>query len=285
MWSHVVKFIGAMMAKKKKNTAANIIKRRRNILKKASFELVNKIDWVIDWCKDTQQSMIMKYWELGDMLLDIEDDHGDDALDSLKHFIPEDSSLIQKTKRFAELYTREEAKALTELIMADQMTHLSFGHVRLLVALDSPTLREEALQLTIDNCWSSAQLASHVKELVGKQKRGPRKQAVPKNVKALVEQQLSFVEAWEGRNVNVWSNPTHSLTTQLDRVDPEQYTEELEQQLGRLAHRQRQLADSALLRAEEAEREFHKIKDKLNKGNYLDDPVDKDKIPVVHNED
>lgn len=267
------------MAKKKKNTAANIIKRRRNIIKKSSFELTNKIDWVIDWCKTTQQNVIMQYWELGDMLLQIESAHGPAGITAVRHFIPEDTSVLLRAKAFAEMYTREDAEALIDLVMADQMTHLSFSHIRLIVAIESQSLREEALRLVIDNCWSSAQLAKHVKELLGKRKTVARKQAVPKDVNALVSQQLSFVEAYENRNVGVWSNPTHALSTQISRLEPEEYTEELEQQVGRLAHRQRQLADAARLRAEEAEREFNKIKHTLDKGNYVDNVGAKDKIP------
>lgn len=252
--------------KTKVSISEALISKRNRAIKKMCPEMRYKLDWIIEWCKTEQRHSIMSRWTLGAEVIDIRNKFGEKNYKALRLFIPEDPSMLQKVETFATYYSKEEAEQLADLVMADGNTLLSYSHVRLLISIENEVQRKEAINLILINCWTSAQLGAHIKTLLGKRSKGGRKPAVPKDARTVIDQQLAFVEDFENRNVNVWRNPTHSLTAQVAKIEPKEYTEDLAKQLGRLAHQMRQLATEATVRADEAERKYSEIKRVLDVG-------------------
>lgn len=246
-----------------------LLDKRRRAMEKMNGALRDKLDYILEWYNKEKKASLVNRWELGNEIKDILVDqsenrsatYGKRAWAKIKLFIDEDESTLRHTARLAKFYTEEEIEQISKMTMSDGSTHLSYSHLRSLAALDNKTQRDELLQLTLENCWTSAQLGAEVKRRNGRVKTNNPlgRAAVPKDAKTLIQQQINFADDFEKRNLAVWGNPTRSLSAQMQTMKPDDYTTEFANQLGNLAHRMRQLANEAATRADEADRKYKEI--------------------------
>lgn len=244
---------------------------RADLLAEANQALLSKVDWVVNWYRrDTRHSLVSR-WQLGEQIAEVMDDqsnngcrlYGAKAFQTIAAFSGEAEGSLRMCARLAEAYTLRDIERIADMTMADGVTPLSFSHVRVVLSIEDRKERDKALARACENCWTSDDLARHVRGQSDERKasdgRG-RPIAVPKTVGAVIAQQLSFAEDFEKRNVRVWRDRAHSVTGQLANLPEDMYTEELANNLARLAHSMRQVVKEAEERAEEAEANFAKVR-------------------------
>lgn len=255
----------------------SVIEARDEAFNKANPALREKIDWVIDWQKTEAARGIMGRWELGKEIDEIIVDEtenqgrrfGAKSKSTIALFMSEDPSVIVMAhKVFCTWPDRKKLAEITEMTMMDQRTHLSYSHIRQLVAIKDETIRMKLLNACLLNCWTSAELGLAVQKANGgKQTNNPNGRAtMPKDAQTVIGQMIDFADDFDSRNVRVWRDAKHSLSAQVDKLKPIEYTEDLARKLGELAHRMRQLADEATLRAEEAEAKYDQVNKTLKLG-------------------
>jgi hypothetical protein len=250
-----------------------------DLLTNATPALKDKINWIIAWCKKDARQSLLSRWDLGAQIAEVIQDretrgckvYGSKAFHAIAVFSGEAESSLRICAKMARFYTRGQIADLSETVMNDGVTPLSFSHMRAVLALDDPKTgehdREEAINLTLTRCWTSEQLANYVKEKTEGRNSGNsagRPLAVPRNLDALIHQQMSYADDFEKRNVKVWKNPEFSLTGQMARVQEEQYTEALASQLGKLLNGFEQVIKDAKERANETRAQLMKVRTVLD---------------------
>lgn len=239
-----------------RNIGEGIAAKRQKQLNKLQKDLREYVDWVLEWCQDEQRNSLVRRWELGNHLNQISNKFGVKGLRKLKTFLKEDPSMLHKVSKLAEYYSREDIIAICDRLMADGITHVSYSHMRIIVGVPGKEDRNDILELTFQNCWTSVQLGAHVKKKFDSRSPNPkgRGPAIPKDAKQLISQQIQFAEDFDDRNLHVWNRPEYSLSTQVDKLDPVEYNEDLEKQLATVVHRFRIISTEASKRADEAEK-------------------------------
>lgn len=260
------------------DNSAELRERQQDLMDEATPALREKVQWVVDWCKrDTKNSLVSR-WELGDQINEVFNDHsrgakrfGNKPFQTIAAFSGEAEGSLRVCAKLAKLYTRGQILDISEMVMADGTTPLSFSHIRCVLTLDDPatgeTDRQEALNLALERCWTVETLSKYVVSKAGGGTQGHKGRPVakPKNVEGILDQQLSFINDFEKRNVSVWGDAEHSVTSHLTKMPPNMYTEALEQQLAISAQRMRQMIDAATERAVELENMHEKVKCALAK--------------------
>ena len=250
---------------------------RQAALGKANSELRSKIDWIVDWQHHEASRGILGRWELGqeidEVWTDLESNqgrrYGKASKSTIALFMREDPSIVNMAHKLYVTYPeKKRLLEICEMTMQDQITRLSYSHIRQLLAIKSDKKRAELLNQCLLNCWTSAELGIEVQKANGgTNTNNPNgRSAVPKDAQTVIGQMLDFADDFTSRNTKVWRDSRHSLTAQVDKLEPIQYTEDLAKKLGELAHRMEQLADEAKVRASEARRNFEHVTGVLKKG-------------------
>lgn len=230
--------------------------------------LRHKLDWMLDWFNDDRRYTLTSRWSLGHELQDItkaenENDkrYGVSALSKLEKFVDDDPSLLRVAIKIATYWQQAEIEKIADMVMADGVTHISYSHIRVLTSMDDADDRNRFLHQAIKHNWTSSQLGAAVVSEKGKRSNNSqgRGVAIPKDAAMVIKQQMDFADDFDKRNLKVWKDPQHSLTSQLAKIEAEEYTQELADTLGVLAKRMRQLAEEADKRAEEAEHKYAEV--------------------------
>lgn len=237
-----------------------------------SPELQEKAEEIIEWNKQDSKNVLMRRWELGNIILDVLDDttsggskkYGSNAFKKLAEFVEEGESFLRQAAQIAKVFSYEQILELSTTTMDDGFTPFSFSHARIFSAIDDNEQRREIMRLTKKNCWSVKELSEYVVAEFGNRSQNPSGRAgKPKNIEKIIKQQLEFVEDFDNRNYSVWQAPDTSISAHIDKLPEEEYTEELAIKLEELARRMRKLADEAVKRAEEAEEKANQVKASL----------------------
>lgn len=248
---------------------------REELLAEANQALRDKVDWVINWYKNDTKNSLLSRWQLGAQVAEIIQDqresgcrtYGTRAFQTIALFSGEAEGSLRVCARMAHCYNEREIIKLSELTMADGLTPISFSHMRALISLDSPEKRQEALELTLERCWTAEQLSKYVKAQTGaRNTNNPdgRPVAIPRDLNAVIDQQLSFADDFDKRNTRVWNNPAHSVATQMIKLPKEQYTEDLATKLSRLAHQMEVVSQEAMKRRAEALEKWQEVRNELD---------------------
>lgn len=257
------------------DNATKIIEKQKELLDAANPALRNKIDWVISWYKKDSRNSLMSRWDLGVQINEVLEDnksgskkYGPKAINTISIFAGEAESSLYVCANLAATYSKVQMEEISEMVMADDITPLSFGHMRAIIFIDSSAERQKAINLTLENCWTCAQLAKYIAKKVNKVSSGNnpngRPVSKPKTLNAVIDQQLSFADDYEKRDTQVWSDPKFSVDGYMEELDTEAYTEELADKLSELAYRMRQLADNAADKADEYERKYEEVRKALD---------------------
>jgi hypothetical protein len=256
---------------------------RTQAREKANEALQAKIGWIVKWQASEVSRSILGRWDLGEEIDEVLQDKarggrifGKGAMSTIAMFMSEDPSVISMAHKLYKAYPDyKRLVEITEMRMQDEVTPLSYSHIRQLLAVKDPQRRHELMNKCLEACWTSAELGRAVQGLNGgKQTNNPNGRAsTPKDAETVISQMISFADDFDSRNIRVWKDPRHSVSAQVDRLEPIQYTEELVKQLGVLAHRMRQLANEATARAEEAERKCDEVSRVLAMGTEAITPA------------
>lgn len=245
------------------------------LLDKANKALKDKVGWVVDWYKEDARHSLQSRWDLGAQVAEIINDedkenckrYGKKAFATLAAFSGEAEGSLRLCARLATIFSANRIRELSEMVMADGITPLSFSHIRCVLSLDTEEARQTAINLALERCWTCDELSRYVLSL-DKKKKGNNTQgrpvAKPKDLSGIIRQQMSFAEDFEKRNLQVWKTPDSSLSGHLAKVDEKEYTEELAEQLGQLAYKMKQLEIEAGDRAKEAESRFRQVRTALD---------------------
>jgi hypothetical protein len=254
-----------------------VVDARKEALEKANDALKVKLDWLANWQRTEASRGIMGRWDLGEEIDEIWADlrqnagrtFGKAAKKTVALFMKEDPSIVNMAHKLYLLYPdRKRLVEMTEMVMQDGVTSLSYSHIRQLITIKDERIRMQLLNRCLEHCWTSAELGVEVQKLNGGiQSRNPNgRAATPKDAETVIGQMMSFADDFDSRNIKVWRDQRTSLSSQVDRLEPIQYTEDLANKLGELAHRMRQLATEANTRAEEAERKHEQVMQVLKTG-------------------
>lgn len=260
------------------NNTPSVCEARKHVLDQANDALKAKLGWIIDWQRTETSRGILGRWDLGEEIDEIYEDarknsgriYGPGAKSAIALFLQEDPSIVNVAHKIYKTFpTRVDLVRLTECTMKDGVTHLSYSHIRQLITVRDTDARESLVEQCLANCWTSARLGDAIQEMYGGTRtNNPNgRAAVPKGAEGVINQMISFADDFESRNVRVWGNNTTSLSSQIDKLQPAQYTEELAKKLGELAHRMQQLAEEAVARANEAQAKYQQVLATLNKGS------------------
>lgn len=248
--------------------------------------LREKVDFTIKWSQDDTRYNLLSRHDLGVEIQDVYDEktnngtktYGERAFKKIARFSGEDEGMLRTCVRMAQTWTKAQLTEITEMVMMDKVTPISYSHVRWLLTIDTPQGRQEALNKTLENCWSSAELSKYIQELYNRPKSNAGRTAAPKTLDGLILQQRQYAEDFEGRYAKIWSHEQYSLAAQVQKLKPEQVTEELAQRVGELAARQRQLATQANDMAAKTEQQYKRLLQQLKRPEPLPS-VKKDKEP------
>jgi hypothetical protein len=252
---------------------------QQELLQHAPQPLIDKVDWIIGWYKSDTKQLLIRRWELGEQVSEILEDaengskvYGTYGFKTIAAFSGEAEGSLRHCAKMFDFYTREQITKLSEKVMSDGCTPLSFSHIRAVLSLDHPTTgkkdRAEVLELALEKCWKASELSEYVSKInsnTASNNKAGRPVGKPRDVMGVINQQLSFAEDFEKRNVAVWKSPDHGLKAQLEKIPETGYTEELKSQLGVLAHKLRQLAEEADAGAKEAERRYRDVESVLSR--------------------
>lgn len=261
------------------NNTEEALATQQELMEVANEALKLKVQWIQEWTQRTAREGLMSRWELGTQLVEVIEDrerhgcrtYGEGSLITLAVFAGEPEWSLRTCARLAQLFTRGQMEDMAEQTLANGQP-LSFSHIRVALAIDDPGERQLAINLAIQNSWTSDQLGKYVvMQNGGSKSNNPvgRPVGKPKNASAAIRQQLQYADDFEKRNATVWKNPKFSLTAYLAKETEETYTEDLADKLGQLAHRMRQLSVEANERAREAENRFNDVRSALDRKKGL----------------
>jgi hypothetical protein len=242
---------------------------RRRIWAEANEGLRGVIAEVAEWIVNTYRSDILRRYRLAELVKKVYDDevqdrsprYGSHAVKQIADFFGWQSGMIYHALRLARAYTYAQVEELNLRRLRDGKP-VCYYHIQLLTGIDDPALREELLARTLEESWSTDDLAEVIVELNEKKKkvkdgRG-RPLAIPRNLDAVIHQQSRAADDFLSRSQKVWEQPEHSLLAKAQ--DPfEEFSEERVAQLKAHAQKMRALADEAGKRAEEAERAYEYV--------------------------
>jgi hypothetical protein len=224
--------------------------------------LREKAKEVREWLEaETHHSLLSRY-RLGLILRDVEEDeqshggerYGEDAVNRLRALLPWEDGIIRIALRFVRAYSQEEAERLAQLRTRNGQP-LAWSHVRCLVQVDDRQEREELLDRTVAENWTSLRLAEEVKayhEEKNPSNRG-RPLTRPKTFDAVLHQQQGLADRFIERSEQVWADGDHSLTRRFTELTPDERTEERVEELEAHVERLRRLRDAVEKRLREAE--------------------------------
>src|SRR5262249_8065998 len=135
---------------------------------------------------------------------------------------------------------------------------ISYLHIELLCSIPTREQRQELLARTVKESWHTRELAYEIHQIPelkpkGEDGRG-RPLAVPRDLDALLRQQVRCAEDFLNRAVKVWQQAENSVLARLQEMDEEEFTEERAAQLKGHAEKLRELATEATKRAEDVQR-------------------------------
>jgi hypothetical protein len=229
---------------------------RMNAALKAKVEEIQQ--WFTRECKRSLESR----YKLGLLVKPLYDDetehgskrYGERAIETLRLALKWQEDLIPSTLRLVRSYSPAEFKQLTEL-RNEAGKPLTWSHVRILVQVGDPSKREDLLQRTLRENWTSDQLTYEYKRLVKQDRPTKRGRSLvrPKDLDGVVRQQATLADEFLERAQKVWRVSDDSLTRHYQELAPSEHTVERAQMLKDHATRLRRLAQEAEERAQEAE--------------------------------
>ncbi len=236
-------------------------------------ELQQQIDKINELLEKDRRNIILARYDLGLLVKEIHDEetmnyrmnrYGDQSMIKLCLSVPWSRSLLYETLRFVQVITREEAERLAGL-HTQAGCPIYWSHVRALLGVSCPNMREELLQRTIQENWSCDELDKAIMQLKkSHEPAGHRKIKGPRNLNGMIEQQRTYADHFLERAKSAWSDPEHSLTNLCLDVPSEKYTEEGAKKLKDLAERLRLVAEEAEQRAEDAQNAYEHYAERLH---------------------
>jgi hypothetical protein len=269
--------------------------KQQDLMADANPALKAKVHWVVNWCKQETKNSLLSRWELGEQINEVFRDHsengckryGSKAFQTIAAFSGEAEGSLRICAKLAKSYVRGQIVDISEMIMADGVTPLSFSHIRCVLALDNPSERQEALNMALERCWTVDSLNKYVLSKMGggNSAHKGRPVAKPKDVEGVIAQQMSFAADFNKRNTNVWQDPKHSISAHLAKIPTSMYTEDMAAKLCKLAQQLRALADDVGVRADEAEKKYeevrHAVEAKLTNGVKMASELTEEKEEVI----
>lgn len=239
---------------------------------KANEHLYAAYEWIKDWREQESSRDLRSRYKLGEFCQQIIQDeqenngslYGLNAFGRLSEAFSEDKSFLQAAVRFANAFTHEQLDYLCSARREDDEP-ISWSHVRWLLSITQPTVREDMLARLLHECWTSDQFGKECGKVMNgadaKPRPGGRKVAAPKNLKGLLNQVGAYTEKINKRAVN-WTDAESSPAAMILDMPPAQIDDNLvkdliskrnscEESIQRLSQTKREL-DKAIARAQRA---------------------------------
>jgi hypothetical protein len=237
---------------------------------KANKCLYAAYEWIKDWKAEESSRDLRSRYRLGEFCQQIIQDeqenngslYGLNAFGRLSSVFDEDKSFLQAAVRFANSFTPEQLDYLCNARRADG-TPISWSHVRWLLTITQPTVREDMLARLLVECWTSDQFGKECGKVVNgadaKPRPGGRKVSAPKNLKGLLNQVGAYTEKINKRAIN-WTDAESSPAAMVLDMPPAQIDDNLvrdliskrnacEESIQHLSQTKREL-DKAIARAQ-----------------------------------
>jgi hypothetical protein len=221
------------------NNTASRINERHAVMAEANEALAGKIRWITEWYRRDNQHSLIARWDFGDELRDIIEDakykngarYRSGAIRKLARYFGQDESTLRQLAGLAEQFSRAEIERIAGMTLADNITPISYSHVRLLCFVSDRGLREQCLTELARNSWTAEQLSRYIQSLQGTTTNNPNgqkgKAAIPKSLDAVVRQISSFVDDFESRDANVWRSGKAGILAQVKRLQPTEMGEQV----------------------------------------------------------
>jgi hypothetical protein len=228
------------------------------------------------WLADDHRACILHRYRLAELVKRLNDDHmknrqrryGGSSVERLARFFNQEAYMIYAALSVAGAYTRQEVEELSRVRLSDGRS-LSYYHIQLLSGLDTEEQRDEALQLTIEQAWTTDDLREHVQRVrlptkVEGDGRG-RPMSVPRNLDDLLRQQGRKVEDFLTRSAKVWNQPENGFLSKAYDMPTDHWTPGRAKALLEHARALRRLAEEAGRQADEAEQAYDLVARSLKK--------------------
>jgi hypothetical protein len=239
---------------------------------KSNNRLYAAYQWILKWKEDESSHDLRSRYELGafcrQIIQDEEENNGSlyglNAFGRLSEVFSQDKSVLQAAVRFANAYTPDQLETLCSLRRQDDEP-ISWSHVRWLLTIPQPAVREDMLMRLLKECWPSdvfgKECAKVLKGPEAERRPGGRKIAAPKNIKGLLDQVGTFTDKINKRAA-IWTDPESSPAAMVLDMPPAQVDDSLvkdliskrnacEESIQNLSMTKREL-DKAIARAQRA---------------------------------
>jgi hypothetical protein len=193
---------------------------------------------------------ILNFWNIGKQLQDIttfpERYATADNSDPMKTIIKALSWQERQARcalQFFRCYTEESLQKLLELKNPGTGFRLHFGHVRYLLTVESPDLRDSYAERAVTDCLTPEQLHKLIQTTEDREPSHGRTSVLPKTLTGqllqIVDASQKFVnkqeQVWNGENVSVFANLTNAEDNELchEHLDLLRALQELMQRMQR----------------------------------------------------
>jgi hypothetical protein len=247
--------------------------------------LAKKIDFIRNVFEDEWRRSLVGRYQVAVIIKEIYDDvndnngavYGAKAVEVLKDLFGWDKFVIYQAIHVAETFTPEQIEEMASL-RTPLGKPVSYSHVMALATVEDDRQREELLKNAVKEGWSAQKLTNAVAlsrpqdpdKVVDR--RG-RPLAKPKDFDAVLNQQELFAKDFLSRNLDVWSDPKHSLSAKADELENSHISQERVERLKRHGELMDELSRRAKERANEAmgvHRLFQQVlKERTEKENKL----------------
>lgn len=213
--------------------------RRQQILEsiKANERLYAAYEWIRDWKEKESSHDLRARYDLGiycrQIIKDEQEENGTlyglNAFGKLSEVFSQDKTMLQAAVRFANAYTSEQLDFLCAVRRKDDEP-VSWSHVRWLLTIQQPTVREDMLMQLLKECWTSEQFGKECSKVTkgpdAERRPGGRKVSAPKNIKGLLDQVGTFTDKINKR-APIWTDPASSPAAMILEMPPAQVDDSL----------------------------------------------------------